>query len=489
MTLTLADVYLGLGGKQLHPILASVPISKFVIDSRQVAPGSCFVALAGEHTDGHRFIGDAIDRGAIAVIAGQAGVPREWLAPEPTSAGSRMLALQPSLEPAPAQIDRPLLFLVESSLTGLQRVAARWRTRHHPTVVAITGSVGKTSTKELVAAVLRQRSPTLWSAGNLNNEIGLPLTLLRLEQKHRFAVLEMGFYVEGEIAQLCDLARPNLGVITNIGPIHLERAGSMEAIFRGKSELVRALPPNGWAILNWDDDWVRRMAEFSPAPVFRYGLTPEAELWADQIESEGLEGIRFRFHHRQETGKVETLHVHLPLLGRHTVHTALRAAAVGLVCGMGWEDIIRGLRDVSAQLRIEVAPGWNGSTLIDDTYNASPPSTLAALNLLADLGGRRVAVLGDMLELGSFAESGHRMVGARAADVVHTLVTVGPLSAWIGQEALASGLPADRLHHVDSASEALPLLRSLIQVGDYVLIKGSRAMGMEDLAAGLTVNT
>ncbi len=500
MTLTLADVYLGLGGRQLHPILASVPISQFVIDSRQVTPGSCFVALPGEHTDGHRFIGDAIDRGAIAIIAErlveQAGLaPEERLKSLLPGAGLRTQALQPNLQPAPAQVDRPLLFLVESSLEGLQRVAARWRTRHHPLVVAITGSVGKTSTKELVAAVLRQRSPTLWSAGNLNNEIGLPLTLLRLEQKHRFAVLEMGFYVEGEIAQLCELARPSLGVITNIGPIHLERAGSMEAIFRGKAELVRALPPNGWAILNWDDDWVRKMAEFSPAPVFRYGLTPEADLWADQIESEGLEGIRFRFHHRQETGKDEALHVHLPLLGRHAVHTALRAAAVGLVCGMGWEDIIHGLRDVSAQLRIEVAPGWNGSTLIDDTYNASPPSTLAALNLLADLGGRggytgrRVAVLGDMLELGSFAESGHRMVGARAADVVHMLVTIGPLSAWIGQEALASGLPADQLHHVDSASEALPLLRTLIHAGDYVLIKGSRAMGMEDLAAGLTVNS
>lgn len=479
MTLTLADVYLGLGGKHLHPSLAATPISSFVIDSRQATPGSCFVALAGEHTDGHRFMRDAVERGAIAVIA------ERW---HPPTAGIQALALHPAQEPSPTQIDQPLVFLVENSLAGLQRVAGRWRMRHHPLVVGITGSVGKTSTKELTAAVLRQQHPTLWSAGNLNNEIGLPLTLLRLEQFHRFAVLEMGFYAEGEIAQLCELARPFVGVITNIGPIHLERAGSMEAIFRGKSELVRALPPEGHAILNWDDDWVRKMAEFSPAPVFRYGLTPEADLWADQIESEGLEGIRFRFHHRQKGAKTETLHVHLPLLGRHAVHTALRAAAVGLVCGIGWEEIIRGLRDVSAQLRIEVVQGWNGSTLIDDTYNASPPSTLAALNLLADLDGRRVAVLGDMLELGSHAESGHRMVGARAAAVVHTLVTVGPLSAWIAQEALASGLPATHVYHVASAAEALPLVRSLVRAGDYVLIKGSRAMGMEELAAGLSVN-
>lgn len=479
MTLTLADVYLGLGGKHLHPSLAGVSISSFVIDSRQATPGSCFVALTGERTDGHHYIRDAIERGAIAVIA------ERW---DPATPGIRALALRPGQDASPEQVDQPLIFLTESSLLGLQRVAARWRTRHHPVVIGITGSVGKTSTKELVAAVLRQRHPTLWSAGNLNNEIGLPLTLLRLEQAHRFAVLEMGFYVEGEIAQLCELARPSIGVLTNIGPIHLERAGSIEAIFRGKAELVRALPPNGHAILNWDDEWVRRMAEFSPAPVFRYGLTPEADLWADQIESEGLEGIRFRFHHRQKTGKTDSLHLHLPLLGRHAVHTALRAAAVGLVCGMGWEDIVRGLRDVSAQLRIEVQQGWNGSTLIDDTYNASPPSTLAALNLLADLGGRRLAVLGDMLELGDQAESGHRMVGARAAAVAHTLVTVGPLSAWIQEEALANGLPAARVHHVASAAAALPLVRALVQAGDFVLIKGSRAMGMEDLAEGLSVN-
>ncbi len=478
MTITLADVYLGLGGKRLHPALASVAISNFVIDSRQARPGSCFVALAGEHTNGHRFVRDAIERGAIAVIA------EHW---DASQDGIRALALRPAHDPSPTLIDQPVVFLVENSLAALQRLAGRWRARQQPTVVGITGSVGKTSTKELAAAVLRQRFPTLWSAGNLNNEIGLPLTLLRLEAWHRFAVLEMGFYVEGEIAQLCELARPSIGVITNIGPIHLERAGSMEAIFRGKSELVRALPGSGCAILNWDDAWVRQMAEFSPAPVFRYGLTPEADLWADQIESEGLEGIRFRFHHRPQGGKVESLHVHLPLLGRHAVHTALRAAAVGLVCGLGWEDIIRGLRDVSAQLRIEITPGWNGSTLIDDTYNASPPSTLAALNLLADLGGRRLAVLGDMLELGAEAENGHRMVGVRAAAVVHTLVTVGPLSTWIEQEALANGLPAARVHHVATATEALSLVRSLVQAGDYVLIKGSRALGMEELAAGLSV--
>lgn len=482
MPLTLADVYLGLGGEDPHPALAAALISDFVIDSRRAMPGSCFVALGGETTDGHRFIDDAIQRGAIAILAERLD-----------TVASKHITLRPASidQPTPDAQLRPTVFLVDDTLAALQRLAAHWRARHHPTVIGITGSVGKTSTKELTAAVLRQRFSTLWNEGNLNNEIGLPLTLLRLETHHQYAILEMGFYVEGEIAQLCALAHPHIGVITNVGPIHMERAGSIEAIFRGKSELVRSLPPDGVAVLNWDDEQVRRMAEISTAPVFRYGLSPDADLWADQVVSEGLEGIRFRFHHRRPAGKdpshEDVLHVHLPLLGRHAVHTALRAAAVGLLCGMAWEDIINGLRDVKAQLRIELAAGINGSTLIDDTYNASPPSTLAALNLLADLNGRRIAVLGDMLELGSYAETGHRLVGGRAADVVHSLVAVGPLSHWIAEEAIADGLPVARVHHVPTALAALPILQSLIQPGDFVLIKGSRALGMESLVASLSV--
>ncbi|MCX7853124.1 MAG: UDP-N-acetylmuramoyl-tripeptide--D-alanyl-D-alanine ligase, partial [Caldilineales bacterium] len=300
-------------------------------------------------------------------------------------------------------------------------------------------------------------------------------------------VLEMGFYVEGEIAQLCRWAQPHIGVVTNIGPIHLERAGSMEAIFRGKSELVQALPADGYAVLNWDDDWVRQMAPLTRAAIFRYGLGPEADLWADEIHSEGLEGIRFRFHRRLPTGKEEVLHVHLPLLGRHAVHTALRAAAVGLIAGLAWEDIIAGLRDVNAQVRIEIVPGPRGSTLIDDTYNASPPSTIAALNLLADLQGRRIAVLGDMLELGSYAETGHRLVGGRAAAVVDELVTVGTLARWIADEAARLGLPAARIHPVADADAAFAVLQELIAPGDFVLIKGSRALGLEHLVQRLSL--
>ncbi len=473
MPLHLSDIHHGLGG-ETDLNRPSRPIHRFVIDSRRVESGDCFIALKGERTDGHRYIAEALNRGAIAVLADH---PPQGLSAH---------YVNPTSDALP-QTEKPIIFLVEDALAGLQRLAAYWRNRHNPTVIGVTGSVGKTSTKELLAAVLRQRHPTLWNEGNLNNEIGLPLSLLRLEPWHRFAVLEMGFYVEGEIEHLCRIARPHIGVITNIGPIHLERAGSMEAIFRGKAELVEALPADGRAILNWDDAWVRKMAEISPAAVFRYGLTPEADLWADEIISGGLEGVRFRFHHRQPSGAEEVLHVHLPLLGRHSVHTALRAAAGGLVCGLAWEDIIRGLRDVDAQLRIEVAAGINGSTIIDDTYNASPPSTIAALNLLADMEGRRIAVLGDMLELGSYAETGHRLVGRRAADVVDLLITVGELSPWIRDEAIKGGLPPQKALHVNSADEAVRRLKKEIRAGDFVLVKGSRALGMESIVLALSV--
>ncbi len=265
------------------------------------------------------------------------------------------------------------------------------RSRADLRVIGITGSVGKTSTKEMAANVLANRYVTLASTGNLNNEQGLPLTLLGLGTEHERAVLEMGMYDMGEITRLCELARPHVGVITNIGPSHLERLGTIERIAQAKAELVQALPSaedGGVAILNWDDERVRPMAAMTKARIFRYGLTPEADLWADEIESEGMEGIRFQFNYRSpdKPGAVENLYVRVPLLGRHSVHTALRAAAVGLVEGLTWQEIATGLQRSTGQLRLVLVSGVNGSTLIDDTYNASPASTIAALNLLQDLG-------------------------------------------------------------------------------------------------------
>jgi UDP-N-acetylmuramoyl-tripeptide--D-alanyl-D-alanine ligase len=256
--------------------------------------------------------------------------------------------------------------------------------------------------------------------------------------------------------------------------------GSIETVARTKSELVRALPADGYAILNIDDPRVRAMAEVTPARPFLYGLDPAANLWADQIESRGLSGISFRAHFAGDEVVLK-----LPLLGQHSVHTALAAAAPGLLLGLGWDAIVDGLRDERAQLRLLAVAGAAGSTLIDDTYNASPASSLAALNLLSELDGRRIAVMGDMLELGEVEEEAHRTVGRRVAEVAQLLITVGRRARWIADEAALSGMPQGAIQCVDSNRNAIELLSDILGAGDYVLIKGSRGAAMEEIVAAL----
>jgi UDP-N-acetylmuramoyl-tripeptide--D-alanyl-D-alanine ligase len=475
--LTLADLVEGLTGQR--PPSLERKLTDAVIDSRQVCPGSLFVALKGEQEDGHNFIADAFQRGAIAAI-----VEREL-----DLACSRWDTRQKPIERQPSTVKRqtsnlqpPICFIVEDSLKALQQVAAYWRGKHTPRVVGVTGSVGKTTTKEMIYGVLSRRFRTLKSEGNYNSEIGLPLTLLQLEPRHQRVVLEMGMYDLGEIAELAAIGRPHIGVVTNVGPTHLERLGTIERIAQAKKELVEALPDDGVAILNGDDPWVRQMAAQTKAEVFYYGLDQTCDLWANHIQSQGLEGIRFRFHHG-----AETIHAKVPMLGRHSVHTALAAAAVGLVEGQSWEEIIDGLRG-AAQLRLVVVPGLRGSTILDDTYNASPASTIAALNLVEELDGRKIAVLGDMLELGAYEEEGHRKVGRRALDVVAVLITVGERGRLIAEEALACGMEEEKVFIEEDNGGALACLRKIAAPGDIILVKGSRGMEMEEIVNELTMS-
>jgi len=448
------------------------PISQVTIDSREATPDSLFVALKGEHEDGHTFIRDALERGASAVIA-------EPMAQQLGLPAATFISGEP---PETEQAEPPYIFIVPDSLAGFQEVAAYWRRQlPHIRVVGVTGSVGKTSVKEQVTSVLKQRFHTLKSAGNYNNEIGLPWSLLQLTPEHERAVLEMGMYAIGEIRHLANLALPHTGVVTNIGPTHLERLGSLEAITDAKAELVEALPPQGTAILNGDDPRVRSLAERTEAQVFTYGLSPTCDLWADQIESRGIEGLRFQFHTASED-----IFAVVPLLGQHSVHTALAAASVGLIEGEGWDEIIGGLKDISAKVRLVTVPGIHGSIILDDTYNASPASTLAALNLLADLPGRRIAVLGDMYELGSYEQAGHELVGTRTADVADLLVTVGKLGRLIGEAALAAGMKDQQVQAFATKQEAIHLLRTLLQERDILLVKGSRGLQMEEIVAALS---
>jgi UDP-N-acetylmuramoyl-tripeptide--D-alanyl-D-alanine ligase len=379
-------------------------------------------------------------------------------------------------------MDTPICLMVENTLSALQQIARFWRRKLDLVVVGITGSVGKSTTKEVIFEVLSQRYRTLKSPGNMNNEIGLPLTILRLSTGYERAVLEMGFYVPGEIALLSEIAQPRIGVVTNIGTVHAERAGSQEAIFRGKSELVQALPGDGVAILNLDDPWVSKMAELTKARIFFYGLDPEADLWADNVEGLGLEGIRFRLHYRHET-----LHVHIPMIGQHSVHTALRAAAVGLADNLTWQEIIDGLRQGHTQLRLTAVRSESGALMLDDTYNASPESMLAALNLLAELDGHKVAVLGDMLELGQYEKQGHEIVGVRAAEVADTLITIGTLGHLIAQAARWAGMQSGKIIEFENTDEAISHLQKSLTDEDVVLVKGSHGIRMDRIVAALEV--
>lgn len=476
--LTLADVIEALCDQR--PTAVEWVITDAVVDSRQAIPGALFVAMKGENADGHDFVGDAFERGAQFAFVQQD--PGERFTQLDLRAGCQ--APQFSAQLAALQPDRPVCLLVDDSLLALQQTARHWRRKMQLRVIGITGSVGKSTTKELVAKVLQKRYRTLKNSGNLNNEIGLPLTLLHLSEGHQRAVLEMGFYVPGEITLLCDLALPQVGVITNVGTVHAERAGSQEAIARGKAELVEALPagPEGVAILNFDDPLVRAMAAKTQADVFFYGLDPQARLWADYVEGLGLEGVRLRLHYGQET-----VHIRVPLIGRHSVHTVLRAAAVGLVEGLTWQEIVNGLRSEHTQLRLVAVRSERGALILDDTYNASPESTLAALNLLSELGGRKIAVLGDMLELGQYEQHGHAMVGSRAAEVVDELITVGQLGRLIADAALTAGLPAAVITALDNTEQAVEYLRPHLQPQDVVLVKGSHGMRMDRIVSALEV--
>jgi UDP-N-acetylmuramoyl-tripeptide--D-alanyl-D-alanine ligase len=466
--LTLADILEALTNER--PEYPNKVITETVIDSRHTIPGSMFVALRGENVDGHDYVGHAFENGGSLALVDQD------LSNKFPVLDIRKGLITEELD----QIERPFCLLVPDSLKALQDIAHFWRRQLELKVIGITGSVGKSTSKELIAEVVSRHYTTLKNEGNYNNEIGLPMTMLNLTKGHKRAVLEMGFYVPGEIEFLCDISLPYIGLVTNIGLVHAERAGSQEIIAKGKAELVQSLPSEGFAILNHDDPLVRQMAENTRAQVIFYGLSPEADVWADQIEGLGLEGIRFRLHYRNET-----IHLKVPMLGQHSVHTALSATAVGLVEGLDWQEIISGLRFGHMQLRLVAVQTENGALLLDDTYNASPQSTLAALNLLNELEGRKMAVLGDMLELGQYEHKGHEMVGIRAAKVADEIIVIGQRAKVIATAARQAGFPPEMVTELETTQEAIELMQKRLTKDDVVLVKGSRGMRMDIIVPNL----
>jgi UDP-N-acetylmuramoyl-tripeptide--D-alanyl-D-alanine ligase len=453
-SIALDDLLAATGGRLIGPTSVT-SFSTAAVDSRNVTPGCCFVALRGERVDGHAFVGEAVGNGAAVVLVER---------PVPLPEGRAAAVVQ-----------------VPDTLVALQDAAAWWRSRFAVRAVGITGSTGKTIAKEIVADVLCGTLSVLRNEGNLNSETGLPMTLLRLEERHEVAVLEMSMYTEGEIARLAEIARPEVGVVLAVHATHLERAGSIEAIARAKSELPAALPRDGLAVLNADDPRVAAMREVTDAAVRTFGLTQPADVRAEDIVSRGLDGTEFTLATPWGRRRVRS-----GTPGRHLVPHALAAVAVAERFEVPLPEVERALAAGSrAAHRMEIREAVSGATIVDDTYNASPVSVGSALDFLAETpiapGRHRYAVLGDMLELGPDEERLHRAIGARAARVVDGLVAVGERGRWIADAARTAGLA--RLATAQDAVDAAGVVdRELAPgPGDLLLVKGSRGIELDRL--------
>lgn len=427
-------------------------ITSVTTDSRKAEEGALFAAIKGERVDGHDFIPSVFEKGALCVIS-------EHKLPE--AKGNYIL--------------------VENTVKALGMLAAYYLEQLQIPVVGITGSVGKTSTKEMIAAVLSQKYRTLKTAGNFNNELGLPLTVFRLRDEDEIAVLEMGINHFGEMHRLAAIARPDTCVITNIGQCHLEFLGDRDGVLRAKSEIFDYLKKDGYIILNGEDDKLETIREVKGVrPVF-FGFDKENQVYADRIESRGLEGISCRIH--TEQGSFDAL---IPIPGLHMVMNALAGTAVGLHYGLTTDQIragIESLQPVSGRFHIIRTEQF---TIIDDCYNANPISMKSSLSVLQDGLGRKVAILGDMGELGPEEEALHRGVGEYAGGLgIDQVICVGPLSAHLAQGILAVR-PDAEVCCFPNLQSFLKELDTLLQPGDTVLVKASHFMHFEKVVERLT---
>ncbi|MFJ3716108.1 UDP-N-acetylmuramoyl-tripeptide--D-alanyl-D-alanine ligase [Streptomyces sp. NPDC090057] len=455
IALSLAEIAEVVGG-QTHDIPdPSVQVTGPVVrDSREVVPGSLFVAFVGERADGHDYARAVVEAGAVAVLASR-----------------------------PVGVPAIVVEDVQSALGALARHVVR---SLGATLVALTGSAGKTSTKDLIAQVLRRKAPTVFTPGSLNNEIGLPLTALSATDETRFLVLEMGARGIGHIRYLAGLTPPRIGLVLNVGSAHIGEFGGREQIAQAKGELVEALPEDGAAVLNADDPLVRAMASRTKAKVVLFGESAEADVRAENVRLTDSGQPAFRLHTPSGASDVT-----MRLYGEHHVSNALAAAAVAHELGMSAQEIATALSEAGSlsRWRMEVTERPDGVTIVNDAYNANPESMRAALRALAAMGrGRRTwAVLGKMAELGDEALAEHDAVGRLAVRLnVSKLVAVGGLEAsWLQLGAYNEGSWGEESVHVSDAQAAVDLLRSELRPGDVVLVKASRSVGLEGVAQAL----
>lgn len=442
------------GGKVLSGD-ASLSFTKVGIDSRKAGEGELFCALTGERSDGHDFVMDVRSKGAGGAMI------------ERPVAG---------LEEASATAGRRFgLIMVRSTVKALQALASSYRSEVPATVIGVTGSVGKTSTKDMVSSVLRSAFTTYSNPGNLNSHIGLPLALLAMDGSPEYAVLEMAMRAKGEIRDLCGIARPRMGILTDISMSHVGVLGSIEKIADAKGELLECLPVDGVALVSADNEWTRKVASRARCKVVLYGLSEAADVRAVDVEPFGPQGSRFR---ALVNGKAYEFRLKVP--GVHQVHNAMAAVAAGFHMGIPYEKIRFGLEDATmSPMRLDVTSG-DRITIINDAYNASPKSMRAALDLLAVTGqGRKVAVLGDMLEMGDYGPQAHREVGEYARSKSACLVCAGDLAREIkrGWDSATRG-QEDSSWFPDRA-KMQEFLTGFVRPGDVVLVKASRGMGFE----------
>jgi UDP-N-acetylmuramoyl-tripeptide--D-alanyl-D-alanine ligase len=444
--LTFAQLADMIGGTVLQG--DAIESSSVVIDSREVRPDSVFFAIKGERLDGHQFLAQALATARGAVVA---------RVPETVSADKGIIQVADTTE-------------------ALQRLAKSIRERRDFTLIGITGSAGKTTTKEMIATLIATERRTHKSWGNFNNQIGAPLCLDNVPDDAEVVVSEMGMNHKGEIAQIAGLMRPDVGVYTNIGPVHIEFFGTVEKIAEAKRELLENLREGGTVVVNNDNEHVVRISSDYAGPKVTYGIDHDADFHATNIRERGLLGSHFTLGDRE---------LDLALPGRHNLENLLAAIATARTVGISWDGIVRGVRNVKPAYHRGVIVEWRGATIYDDTYNSNPYALKRALELMtqADVRGRRIAVIGDMLELGEQELQFHRDSGKAIPASIDVIVGVGKRTNALLEGAREAGHA--NVHHFDDAQSAGEFLKNEIREGDLVLIKGSRGVGLDKIVTML----
>jgi len=431
------------GGREL----LETEVSSVVTDSRKAAPGCLFAAIVGERVDGHDFIPSAAEAGAVCCLC----------------------------EKRPENTSMPAI-VVDSTPEALKRLAAYYRSQFRIPVIGVTGSAGKTTAKEMIASVLAQRYNVLKTQGNFNNELGVPLTLFELREEHEAAVVEMGISTFGEMSRLTQMVRPDMAVFTVIGYAHLEFLHDRQGVLRAKAEILEGMPPDGVVFVNGDDDMLRSL-ECAQKKI-SFGTDPSCHVRAENVHVSGLEGISCDI-----VSGSRRIHVKIPAFGLHMVSAAAAGAAVGLQMGLTDQEIAAGIAAYKTVGSRSAVVDTGHITIIDDCYNANPSSVMSAIRSLAAMKGRRVCILGDMLELGENSGRLHYDIGAFAAkNGVSLVITSGPEAENICRGARDCGCEA---RHYSGKEELLKELPSLISPGDVVLVKASRGMAFEDIVEAL----